>query len=319
MVLRYGFCERHSMTAIETRPELDVLSGFEAKLVVQPTDISFHDLPGDLVQVQVKIHNEGWQPSRPTFVRLESAPLGVFVPWRPLAVLPVPAIEPGETFEVKTQAKRPRPTPLGNFDRVPPSRVLTALEMPDEPAPQPKVTVGLGNMFNLLRKAQTGQIRKETSLSPDLMDLLGNGQPHWAGNINVFVGHRAVERHRATALRVYPGRTNLAMFVVGSAGKPDAYTFDLVGLRSDWKAALHNVSDSRSLVVDPSNAPIRATRWVEAANGGLVIMLATRPPVHCEEGNVEIHVTRQSTMETAFVEFNLSPSAQGTGCYYASV
>jgi hypothetical protein len=160
-------------------------------------------------------------------------------------------------------------------------------------------------------------VKNETSLSPDLLDLLGKGQPHWAGNINVFVGHRAVERHRATALRVYPGRTNLAMFLVGSAGKPDAYGFDLVGLNPDWKAALHNVSDARTLAVDPSNTPIRETRWVEATRGGLVVMLATRPPDHCEEGNVEVHVTRRSTRKTAVVEFNLSPTAQGTGCYSA--
>jgi hypothetical protein len=68
------------------------------------------------------------------------------------------------------------------------------------------------------------------------MDMVGQEQPHWAGNINVFVGGKAVERHVAKALRVYPGRMNMAMFIVGSFGKADAYSFELVGLAPDWLA-----------------------------------------------------------------------------------
>jgi hypothetical protein len=40
---------------------------------------------------------------------------------------------------------------------------------------------------------------------------------------------RAVERHLAQALRIYPGKTNAAMFFVGN--RKDGYRFDLTGWR----------------------------------------------------------------------------------------
>jgi hypothetical protein len=132
----------------------------------------------------------------------------------------------------------------------------------------------------------------------------------------VFIGKRSVERHLAKALRVYPGRANLAMFMVGSPGTSEAYAFQLVGLSPDWKAALFDMTGRNSLVVDPSDMPIGVTRWVESS-GGLMMMLVMHPPAGCETGNVEVHVTRRSTEETAIVEFNLDPKALGSGCYVA--
>src|SRR5262245_35580907 len=108
------------MLVMEERPTLKTTLENESELRVEPTDIVFHDLPGDGLRSQVTVHNAGEQRSRPTPVRLESAPLGAFVPWRPLAQLIVPALEPGESREVSTEVTRPRPVPLGNFDRVPP-------------------------------------------------------------------------------------------------------------------------------------------------------------------------------------------------------
>jgi hypothetical protein len=152
-------------------------------------------------------------------------------------------------------------------------------------------------------------------LAPDLWDFVGRDQLHWAGNVNVFIGKTPVERHRAKALRVYPGRTNLAMFIVGGE-KPDAYAFEIVGLNPDWKAVLYNATNRQTLVVQSSDQPIEEMQWVEAA-GKLMIMLATRPPAGCQEGNVEVHVTRRSCQTSAVVEFDLDPAAQGPGCYYA--
>ena len=153
-------------------------------------------------------------------------------------------------------------------------------------------------------------------LPPDLWELLGREQPHWAGNINVFVNQRAVERHVAKALRIYSGRTNLAMFIVGGPGKADAYTFELVGLAPDWTAALHNLSGAKTLVVSASDVPVQEKQWVQAA-GMMMVVLAVRPPMVCEEGKVQVRVTRQSCGRTAVVEFDLDPTAQGTGCYAA--
>ena len=174
-------------------------------------------------------------------------------------------------------------------------------------------------MLNLLRGDRPVRTSEPTvgrggSLAPDVFDLVGRGQPHWAGNINVFVGSQPVERHLARALRIYPGRTNLAMFLVGSAGRSDAYAFEMAGLAPNWEASLYDVSNSRSLVVNPADAPIEEREWVEA-NGGLVVMVAIQPPADCEAGNLEVRVARRSSETTAVVEFNLDPAAQGAGCY----
>ncbi len=179
---------------------------------------------------------------------------------------------------------------------------------------------GFVALLNLFRRGQTARpsgkdLAGRTSLAPDLWDLVGRGQPYWAGNVNVFVGIHPVERHLARALRVYPGRTNLAMFMVGGPGRRDAYAFELVGLAPDWKAGLYDVRNNRNLLVNPADVPIEQTQWVES-DGGLIVMLATHPPVHCQTGNLEAHVTRRSCRKTAIVEFNLDPTAQGTGCYF---
>ncbi len=302
---------------MEKRPELNVRSGYEAELRVERKDISFHDLTGDRVRVQVTVHNEGAQRSLPTVIRLESAPLGAFVPWRPLTPLLVPALEPGESRELSTVVSRPRPAPLGDFDRVPPKRLLTAVNSPDQPSPGAAALVA---MLDFLRKTQTGRFSTSdlagtASLAPDLWDLLGRGQPYWAGNINVFIGRRAVERHFARALRVYPGKTNLAMFLVGGPRTRDAFAFELVGLDPDWKAALYDFTNQKNLLPAPGDVRIEPTQWVESP-GGLMVVLATYPPAGCTAGNLEVHVTRRECPKTAIVEFDLDPAAQGTGCYF---
>lgn len=309
------------MIVMEKRPELNVRSGNQAELRVERTDITFHDLAGDRVRIQVTVHNRGADCSPPTPMTLQSAPLGAFVPWRPLARLLVPALEPGESRELSTEVARPHPAPLGGFGRVPPKRLLTAVNSPDLPSPQFEARVmAVLNWINLFRKKQPARsspkdLTESVSLAPDLWDLLGRSQLHWAGNINVFIGAHSVERHLAKALRVYPGRTNLAMFMVGSPGKRDAYAFELVGLTPEWQAALFDATNCRSLVVDPSDRPIEETRWVES-DSGLIVMLATRPPAGCHTGDLEVHVMQQSSRKAAIVEFNLDATAQGTGCYF---
>jgi hypothetical protein len=78
---------------------------------------------------------------------------------------------------------------------------------------------------------------------------------------------------------------------------------------------LYDVTHNQSLVAGSGEMPIEETQWVESA-GGLMVMLATRPPVGCDAGNLDVQVTRRSSGKTATVEFNLDPTAQGAGCYY---
>jgi hypothetical protein len=258
----------NTMIAIEEKRELNVHSGYEmefgeAELSVERTDISFQDVAGDKVRIQVTVRNTGTRSSRPMPMRLESAPLGAFVPWRPLAQLMVPVLEPGESREMSIEVDRPRPTPLGDFDRVPPKKLLTAVNSADESSdepPAPRANAGLTNWINLMRRRQkvaSGKAPSRTSvLAPDLWDLAGRGQPYWAGNINVFIGRKAVERHRAQALRIYPGRTNMAMFMVGGRGGRDGFSFGLAGLNGEWKTKLYEATNNRDLVINSSDAPI---------------------------------------------------------------
>ena len=305
------------MVVVERKPALDVHSESHAVLRVDRKEILFHDLPGDKVRVQIRVHNDGIFRSEPTLMRIESAPLGAFVPWKPLTQLRVPSIEPGESRVPVTEVIRSRPVPLGNFDRVPPRTLLTAVSSPDETPPaNPDMRKFWALMFRSRSRRPSNAGVNPGTLAPDLMDLLGNGQPYWAGNINVFVGNRAVERHIARALRVYPGRTNLAMFVVGSPPNSDAFEFELIGLDSEWKAQLFDMTNGKSLRASEGDGLIESDRWVES-NGMLLVMLAIQPPSNCDVGNLEVHVTRRSSRETAIVEFNLDPKSQGTGCYCA--
>jgi hypothetical protein len=260
-------------------------------LLVERKDVRFADFAPGRVGIDVTVRNAGGEPSAPTVAVIQAAPLGAFVPWRPLAVLPIPALGPGEDFVLRTEALRPAPAPLGPPDRVPPRRLLTALMTPDD---RPRAPMA--------------------PLPPDLAELLGHRNAYWAGNLNVFVGDRAVERHTALALRIYPGHANLAMFVVGSA-RPDAYRFHTVSAGDDWGARLYDMTDGRTLRLDTKRqAPVEEERWVEAA-GQRLFFLAMTPPGDCGAGSVEVHVTQRSTGQEAVVEFSLDPSASGPGCF----
>ena len=309
------------MIVLEKTVELFTSRAPEPELVVEPNDISFYDLDRNTVRIQVRVHNRGKHLSKPTFASLETAPLGAFVAWQPLALVPVPALEPGQSHDLSVETRRPHPATLGRFDRIPPRAWLTAVNAsPDEPAPQPGG--GWTALLDLVRGRQPVRVEGRTpgdrkpSLAPDLWELAGREQPHWAGNIHVFVGAKAVERHRATALKIYPGRSNMASFLVGGPGRPDAYAFQLVGLSPNWDAWLVDVTHARSLTVGASDESILETEWVESS-GGLMVMLLVKPPTDCKQGDVEIHVTRQSSRESAVVEFNLDPAAQGPGCFVA--
>jgi hypothetical protein len=304
---------------MERRPGLEACSDYktEAALCVERSDISFCDVREGTVRIEVTVHNVGEQRSRPTPMRLESAPLGAFVPWQPLTQLMVPPLEPGESRALSVDVARPQEAPLGDFDRLPPKRLLTAISSPDQPNQDARG--GLADVLNLLRRkpsrpASGGRASGKATLASDLFDLTNREHPYWAGNINVFVGKRAVERHRAMALRIYPGRTNLAMFVVGSPGIPDAYAFDLVGLAEDWKANLYDMRGAHSFAIDSSCNPLKQSQWVEL-DGTTMMVLAICPPAGCQSGKLEVHVTRRSCGKEAVVEFDLDPSAKGAGCY----
>jgi hypothetical protein len=286
-------------------------------LDVARTDITFADVAPGRVHIAVTVWNRGEVRSAPADALLMAAPLGAFVPWRPLAVLPVPALEPGEPIVLETEVSRPATRPLGPPDRVAPRRLLTALGAEDDrPGPDRSGAAGFLALFRRLRSRHGSAARALplSGLPADPLELLGHGGAHWAGNLNVFVDRKPVERHLAQALRIYPGQVNLAMFVVGS-GHRDAYRFELAGEGAGWDAVLHDMTTLHSLAFDRgSAAPVTEGGWV-SVDGQRLMFLALRPPADCAAGTVEVRVEQRSTGQTAVVEFSLDPRAAGPGCY----
>ena len=116
-------------------------------------------------------------------------------------------------------------------------------------------------------------------------------------------------------MRVYPGRLNMAWFVVGASDDPDAYAFRLQGLASQWDAKLFDMTSRATLTISADdNGGIVPDEWIET-HGSRTILLALRVPDKCGAASVAVHVTQKSTQRKAVVEFSLDPKAAGRGCY----
>ena len=297
------------MTAVASpRP----LLARRADLNVERTDVEFRNVTPARVAVAVTVRNQGTRRSEETFALVSAAPLGAFVPWRPLAVLDVPALEPGETRVLRTEARRPAVKPLGPPDRVPPRQLLTALGEEDQ---EPERTPAQQRRRRLLGQLEPGFGVPDGELPADLHELFGRTNPHWTGNVNVFLGGRAVERHCARAMRIYPGRLNLADFIVGS--RPDSYRFRLEGDGAGWGARLYDAGSMANFQSrPPREAAVAPGEWLRLPGMG-ILFLALCPPADARRGAVEVHVEQQSTGQAAVVEFDLDAGAEGPGCYVA--
>jgi len=262
-----------------------------SSLCVDRTDIEFYPGAAGQVAIAIRVRNLGESRSRATRAVIQAAPLGAFVPWQPLAQVQVPSLDPGQEHVIRLDAVRPAPRPLGPPDRVPPRQLLTAL--------------GFGDRR---RRERAG-----SGLPADLLELFGRPNPYWAGNLNVFVGDRPVERHMAQALRVYPGKTNLAIFMVGS--RPDSYAFRLKCDEPGWQTELHDMTGRPTLMLEAAvSTPIAVDEWISLP-GTSALVLALLPPKDCHAGSVAVQVTQRSTGQVAVVEFSLDPRAAGPGCY----
>jgi hypothetical protein len=306
-----------------------------SQLVVGRRDIEFTDVGPRRVRISITVTNLGRNRSRPAPAFIQAAPFGAFVNWQPLTVLTVPPLDPGESTVLQTEAARVVPLPLGSPIRVPPGRILTALGFNDT---QPRSSSGAagrspaaarndgrsaqgsskldmrGVFADALTRAIEKPAQKSQQLPASLFDLLTGRDTYWAGNLNVFIGGTDVERHVAKALRIVPGRTNAAMFVVGDGG-PECYRFDLVGLTPDWEGAIFDPMNARSLALGPRDGErIEPGSW-RSLRARSMLLLALKPPMGCVEGNVQVHVTQRSTQKTAVVEFSFDPRASGPGCY----
>jgi hypothetical protein len=274
------------------------------------TDISFENLTPDLVRIDVRVTNEGSLPSPATEVYVESAPLGAFLGWQPLRALAVPALPPGQSTVISGTAWVSRPAaPLGNPRSVTPAQLQAAVAAPPaaEATPEPETAPAAP----AAPKRRPRVLRSPPVVAADPLAVLGRGSVYWAGNIDVLMRNKPVERHLARALRIYPGKTNAAMFFVGD--RHDGYRFGLTGLVGEWQAELLDMTRRPSLY--PQGAPgVIQGQWLEL-RGRSVFYLLLRPPHGAERGEVQVHVTRQSDGMEAVVEFGLDSRAAGAGCY----
>src|SRR5262249_12976369 len=102
------------------------------QLIVRRRDIEFNEQRAGCVQIAITVTNGSRGRSPSTQTRIQVTPFGAFVDWNPLTQLEVPPLEPGESTVLRTDAQRVFPRPLGSPDRVPPSRLLTALDFDQE-------------------------------------------------------------------------------------------------------------------------------------------------------------------------------------------
>ena len=278
-----------------------------SQLLVQRTGIHFHNLDREHVAIEIAVENREPATSEPASLRLEAAPFGAFVRWRPLATLAVPAIPPGRTKILRIVVQQPRPEPLGRFsDLVPPAlRTASGSERHRVCAVVRQVT-----HLRAMLRARDAISARSTALPPDILDLLDGAGPHWAGNLNVWIGHAPVERHLAPRLRIHAGRANLAAFCVGDGS--DCYAFRVECATAEWGLALYDVMSGAS--IECSREPGEEPRW-HAVPGLSYVLLVVRPPHDCARGEVLVHVTQRSSEKTAVVEFDLDPAAAGPGCY----
>jgi hypothetical protein len=286
---------------------LDAPVSRSEELRIERTDIRFFNLRPDRILLEITLRNEGDAPSLPTPVVVAAAPLGAFVPWRPLLSLAAPMVEAGQSIQLRTEIARVRPAVLGPPDQVPPRRLLTALGAADDRS-------GRGGGPGALWPQVLRDASRMLALPADPMELLGRTNVHWAGNLNVFVRGKAVERHLAQALRIYPGRLNMAMFVLGD-GREDGYAFHLSGEGARWDARLYDASDRETLSLTvPNDGKIGEREWIDVSQQR-IMMLALCPPRVCSRGTVGVNVEQRSTGKTAVVEFSLDPDAAGPGCF----
>ncbi len=274
-----------------TAPARSALSPGFGRLDLDREDISFTTPRPGVLSVAVTVRNVGRAPTLPTPALLRSAPLGAFVPWAPLDTIVIPPLLPGRSTVLRGEYALPTPVALGGADRIPPSRALVALGLgePDRPRrPAPRVA------------------------APDALGVFGLGSLHWAGNINLFFPKVDVERHTAMALRVYPGRTNLAMFIVGT-GPADRYKLELTGTGTAWNPRLYDSFPNLAVMEAARHDPLTDGRWHRLSSG--VLMLAVDVPADAREGAVNVHVRQESSDREAVVEFTLDAAAGGPGCY----
>lgn len=369
-----------------------------ADLRVEREDIRFYNIAPDRLRIEVRVHNRGSDASQPEAMLLEAAPLGAFVPWRPLQRLQVPVIAAGESQVVSTEVDLVVDNPpAGNRpggdeadaasagsgrafvpgDRTPPAWAIEFLRGGDFEGLSAWDIVALfssegetqldGRARSFLRRAAVGGGSGESAvvafesfrqsviqdsstadneqrlsqaveafaqmsrqfLSPRELSAMdpsraaGRGNKHWAGNINVHLSGRAVERHQAQGLRICPGMENWAILNLGSR-KGEEYLLTFRGTGAEWDARVFHLPNAReeySAAREMQGGREHLGEGIES--GGLFVtpmgsawMAAmVSPPEGATEGKLDIDIHELSSGRSTTVEFQMMAGSMGGGFF----
>ncbi len=370
-------------------------------LRVEREDIRFFNSRPDTLKIEITVHNRGYVGSRPDTMLLEAAPLGAFVPWRPLQRLQVPAIPAGESLVVSTEARLEDTASTSEEDSTQRRlrRFQAVLEQAGEgesreaggdeqDAPawvrdivrrggfeglsawdiaalasrrEFRGVEGLQQLFltalegetssaAILRKLdrirrseepdrnfsafspviQSAMMRNRELLSGSDLSAMdpsraaGRLNRHWAGNINVHLSGRAVERHQGRDLRCYPGYSNWALFNLGSR-KGEEYRITFEGCGADWDPRVFHLPNAPGEMAAMAEMMRMSSEHLGegVASGGTVVTptgsawmtAAVSPPRDATVGKLDIGILELSSGRETTVEFGLNANAPGCGLY----
>ena len=191
------------------------------------------------LRLELDVENSSDRHSPPRTARVEVAPFGVFLPWKPLTTVALPSLPPRGRLRMTATVKQ--------------------WGLPTLPA----------RAFLLNSAFRRGQ-------APGSTERIQPSQcPHFVGNLNVFVNRSApVERHVKRAIGLRPGRENFALFVVGD-GKRDRYTFSVAKQEAGWALELAGIPWDRPVEIT-SGAIALCVRPPPQAESGRVSILVHR-------------------------------------------
>jgi len=178
------------------------------------------------------------------------------------------------------------------------------------------------------RRLQQRRIRELLSGSDlsamDPSRAAGRLNRHWAGNINVHLSGRAVERHQGRDLRCYPGYSNWALFNLGSR-KGEEYRITFEGCGADWDPRVFHLPNApgEDEAMDEMMRMSSEHLGEGVASGGTVVTptgsawmtAAVSPPRDVTVGKLDIGILELSSGRETTVEFKLNANAPGRGLY----
>ena len=231
------------------------------------------------------------------------APFGAFVASKPLEVLAVPSIPPGSSTVMRTVFQERADGELSRLDAASRHRALGQSRLAKQLQVPPKPVASRNR--RTLRNVVTRMLRlvkpDSGGTGVELVHEILENTARWAGNFDVHIGSAEAERHISSAIRLVPGKRNVAFFFVGE--RSESFVFDLQGEAAGWEAGLFRTMSKLSL-----GTPQLLDRETP-------IFLSVTPPSGTTKGLLAVGVTRHATGQRALVEFGFGVDAIPVGCF----